>query len=159
MRVQVQLGDLRAEAEGSPEEVMRFVSSFIGKHVPAYGLAQRLVSGPDLAQLVDALQDYIGFSEGEGFYIRPTIRVLSNLDRILLFLAKRKLENLMGRSQRSSASVPELTESLGLNAKTITARLAELTRHGLVQRVERGEYQVTTAGLEELLLRLKTSSK
>ncbi|MEM4297969.1 MAG: hypothetical protein QW815_06350 [Nitrososphaerota archaeon] len=142
LKVLIEMGDLKAEAEGTAEEVLRFVSSFIGQHLPAYSLARRLASGPDLAKLVDALQDFLGYSEGEGLYIKPTARSLSNPQRILLYLAKKRIESLMGLSERGSADVPAL--------------LAELAREGLVQRVERGEYQITMAGLEELLNRLKT---
>lgn len=156
LRIIIQMDELRAEAEGTVEEVLRFVLSFIGQHLPAYSLARRLASGPDLAKLVDALQDYIAYSEGEGLYIKPTSRTLSNPQRILLYLAKKRIEGLMGLSEKNSADVNELAENLGVNAKTITARLAELVREGLVQRVERGEYLVTMTGLEELINRLKT---
>ncbi len=156
LRILIQIGELRAEAEGTVEEVLRFVSSFIGQHLPAYSLARRLASGPDLSKLVDSLQDYIAYSEGEGLYIKPTARILSIPQRTLLFLAKKRIEGLMGLSEKSSAGVVELAEALGVNTKTITARLAELVREGLVQRVERGEYQITMPGLEELINRLKT---
>ncbi len=156
LRVLIEMGELKAEAEGTAEEVLRFVSNFIGQHLPAYSLARRLASGPDLTKLVDALQDYIAYSEGEGLYIKPTARILSNPQRILLYLAKKRIESLMGLSERGSAGVPELVAALGVGGKTVTARLTELARDGLVQRVERGEYQITMAGLEELLNRLKT---
>ncbi|MEM0381927.1 MAG: hypothetical protein QW059_01070 [Nitrososphaerota archaeon] len=159
LRVQLQLGDLKAEAEGSVEEVLRFVSSFIGQHLPAYGLARRLATGPDLINIMDALQMFIGHSEGEGLYIKPAARDLPIPQQILLYLAKRKLENLMALSQKGSVDVSELAEALGLNNKTLTARLTELVRGGLAQRVERGEYQATMAGIEELLNRLKTTAR
>jgi len=158
LKVQLQLGDLRAEAEGTPDEVLRFVSGFISQHLPAYSLARRLVSSPGVEGVIEALHEFVGYSESEGLYLRPTVRVLSNPDRILLFLAMKRLENLLGRSAGGSVPVPQLSESLGLNMKSATARLAELTKHGLVRRVERGEYEITTAGLEELLSRLRTLS-
>jgi len=159
LKIVIELEGLRAEAEGGVEEVLRFVLSFLQQHVPTYGLAHKLASGPDLTQLVDSLQEYIGYSEGEGLFIKPSALQLSVAQQILLFLAKTRLENFMGLSQKSSVSVPELAEALKVGAKTLTARLAELAQSGFVKRVERGEYQVTSSGLNELLARVKTPSQ
>lgn len=157
IRVSVEVGELKAEVEGSAEEVLRFVISFFERHLPAYSLSHRLASAPDLIEALDALQEYLGYSESEGLYFRPTIRVLSNPERILLFLAMKRLENRMGRTQKGSASLHEMAESLGLETKALTARLSELSQEGLIQRMGRGEYQITPTGLEKLLSRVKES--
>lgn len=159
LKIVIQFGELKGEAEGSPEEALRFVLSFLQQHLPSYSLAHRLAAGPDLSQIADALQDYIGYSEGEGLFIRPVARGLPTSQLILLFLVKQKLENLTGLSQKSSVSLPELAEALGVKPKTLTARLTELARLGFVKRVERGEYQITAIGVTELLSRIKPPSQ
>ncbi len=155
VRVIIQMGELKAEAEGHPEDVLRFVSGFVQQHLPAYGLARRLAAAPDVSDLLEALRDYLGYSDSEGVFLRPAARLLPDSQMILLYLAKTRIEHLLGLSERGSVSTPKLGEELGLKARSLTARLAELVRGGLALRVERGEYQVTTSGILALLEKIK----
>jgi predicted transcriptional regulator len=48
-------------------------------------------------------------------------------------------------------SMREISERLGLKEGTSSSRLTELIRKGMVKRLERGDYAITTLGLQELL--------
>lgn len=156
VRVVIEVGELKGEAEGSPEDVLRFVSSFVGQHLPAYGLARRLSAAPDVYEVLETLQEYLGYSESEGVFLKPSARALPDSQLILLYITKIRIENLLGLSEKSSVSTSKMSEELGLKTRSLTARLAELAGQGLVRRVERGEYQVTTPGILTLLERIKS---
>jgi predicted transcriptional regulator len=48
-------------------------------------------------------------------------------------------------------SMREISERLGLKEGTSSSRLTELIRKGMVKRLERGDYAITTLGLQGLL--------
>jgi predicted transcriptional regulator len=59
----------------------------------------------------------------------------------------------MGKRDTSLTSLRELSEGLGLKRGTLTRALSELRKAGLVRRLERGDYEVTQAGLQYLVER------
>jgi predicted transcriptional regulator len=68
-------------------------------------------------------------------------------------LTLRRAEHLMGKRNTSLTNLRELSEGLGLKRGTLTGALSELRKAGLVRRLERGDYEVTQAGLQYLVER------
>jgi len=151
MRLSLQYGDLKAEFEGTPEEVMKLLVRFIEQNIPAYSIARRITLTVDIESLIDALESYVGYSKEDGFFLKPGFQQLPSSDQILLLLATRHLENIWGITQTPTMSMREISEKLGLKEGTSSSRLTELIRKGMVKRLERGDYAITTLGLQELL--------
>jgi hypothetical protein len=151
MRLSLQYGDLKAEFEGTPEEVMKLLVRFIEQNIPAYSIARRITLTVDIESLIDALESYVGYSKEDGFFLKPRFQQLPSSDQILLLLATRHLENIWGIAQTPTMSMREISERLGLKEGTSSSRLTELIRKGMVKRLERGDYAITTLGLQELL--------
>jgi len=156
LHIALMYGELRAEFEGEPEEAMRFLIRFIEDNLPSYSLARRITISVDVERLIAALEEYVGFSREDGFFLRPGFRDLPYSDQILVFLAKRRIEHMWGYSESASMGMKEITEGLGMGKGTSSARLTELLRKGLVKRLERGDYAITTSGLQELIERMGT---
>ncbi|MEM1517558.1 MAG: winged helix-turn-helix transcriptional regulator [Nitrososphaerota archaeon] len=158
MRLSLQYGDLKADFEGTPEEVTKLLIRFLEQNIPTYSIARRITLTVDLESLVDAVETYIGYSKDDGFFLKPGFQQLPSSDQILLLLAKRYLENIWGITQTPAMSMREISEKLGLKEGTSSSRLTELIRKGMVRRLERGDYTITTLGLQELM-KLKKQEK
>jgi predicted transcriptional regulator len=103
--------------------------------------------------MLNSLKDHIIYDDSLGFVLRPTAHALPAPDQVLLFLALRRAEHLMGKRNTSLTNLRELSEGLGLKRGTLTGALSELRKAGLVRRLERGDYEVTQAGLQYLVER------
>lgn len=139
--------------EGDVTSVIRAVHEFVEKVVPAYSLARALSVDVSVPEFLESVRDHVVFDESIGFAFRPTAHSLPAPDQVLLFLALRKVEHLIGRRQTSSTNLRELSEGLGLKRGTLTGALSELRRSGLVRRLERGDYEVTQMGMRYLVER------
>ncbi len=151
MRLSLQYGELKAEFEGTPEEVMTLLIRFIEQQLPSISIARRITLTVDLESLIDAVETYIGYSKEDGFFLKPGFQQLPSSDQILLLLAKRHLENIWGITQTPTMNAREIADKLGLKEGTSSSRLTELLRKGMVRRLERGDYAITTLGLQELM--------
>lgn len=151
MRLSLQYGDLKADFEGTPEEVTKFLIRFLEQNIPTYSIARKITLTVDIESLIDAIETYIGYSKEDGFFLKPGFQQLPSSDQILLLLAKRHLENIWGIAQAPTMSMREISEKLGLKEGTSSSRLTELIRKGMVRRLERGDYTITTLGLQELM--------
>lgn len=155
LHIALSYGELRAEFEGEPGEAVRFLIRFIEDNLPSYSLARRIALSMDVERLISALEEYVGYSEADGFFFKPSFRDLPYSDQILVFLAKRHVEHMWGYAKSPSVGMKEITDELGMGKGTSSARLTELLRKGLVKRLERGDYAITTSGLHDLIERMR----
>jgi DNA-binding transcriptional ArsR family regulator len=153
LRVTIRHGDLELTVEGDVASVIRSFHDFVERVVPAYSLAKSLVANVSLHEMLNSLKDHIIYDDSLGFVLRPTAHALPAPDQVLLFLALRRAEHLMGKRDTSLTNLRELSEGLGLKRGTLTGALSELRKAGLVRRLERGDYEVTQAGLQYLVER------
>jgi DNA-binding transcriptional ArsR family regulator len=153
LRVTIRHGDLELTVEGDVASVISSFHEFVERVVPAYSLAKSLVANVSLHEMLNSLKDHIIYDDSLGFVLRPTAHALPAPDQVLLFLALRRAEHLMGKRDTSLTNLRELSEGLGLKRGTLTGALSELRKAGLVRRLERGDYEVTQAGLQYLVER------
>jgi DNA-binding transcriptional ArsR family regulator len=102
--------------------------------------------------IIQLFKDYIRVTpEGPRVWIED--RRLSDRDVILLQLVAAKASSLSGRGAPDAMSVTEIQGATGLNPKTISSRLSELTKTALVERVGGeggGRYRISTLGVHKL---------
>ncbi len=153
LKVTIRHGDLEITVEGDVASVIRSFHEFVEKVLPAYSLAKSLVADVSLQDLLNSVKDHVIYDDSMGFVFRPTAHGLPAPDQVLLYLALRKAEHLMGKRPSSLTNLRELSEGLGLKRGTLTGALSELRKAGLVRRLERGDYEVTQAGLQYLVER------
>lgn len=136
--------------EGSPEEVIKFLLKFLAEYYPTYELIKKLTITVDLEELLKKLEGIVGFSP-EGAVITIPREKVSNLsirDQIALHLVKNHVGNQLGVIDKASLSAAELLNIIGSRMGAIAGRLSEMVDEGLVERVGRAEYRITTYGLK-----------
>ncbi|MCS7142366.1 MAG: MarR family transcriptional regulator [Aigarchaeota archaeon] len=147
LRLSLSYEGMTTTFEGTPEEVLRSVISFMEKNVTAFSIAKRLVANVDLQELTSSLSEFIGFNNNEGFFFKQKFYSLPVNEQISIFFAKRYLEHYLGRAPSNTSSFKEVVSSLSLKKGTASSALNDLLRKGLVRRHEKGDYSVTLNGL------------
>ena len=156
LKVHVEFGDAKADFEGNPDDVAKAFLTFLNKIHPTFELAQRLTFNPDLAKLSEGLVGILKFTP-EG-----AILVFTELpadEAIILSLVGVYVGSRLGRVTNDAMSANGLSKMTGKALKTISNQLAWMVDYGLVERVGRGEYRITSIGImrsEKILQELKT---
>ncbi|MEM2341912.1 MAG: hypothetical protein QXX94_03170 [Candidatus Bathyarchaeia archaeon] len=155
----VKYKDIEAKFTGSPEDVIRAFFGFMSKVLPAYDFASNLILTVDLEDLLKRIKGLIAFTPEGPVITIPRERLGGDRNVIILNLIKAYVGYKTGRLEKDSLSMSEIMALTGGKSGTIAARLSELTDIGLVERVGRGEYRITTLGvkffLEEVLPKIK----
>ncbi|MGP3667369.1 MAG: hypothetical protein ACKD6N_00715 [Candidatus Bathyarchaeota archaeon] len=154
IRVYLECGELKLSFEGSVEDVTRALMEFLSKHYPSYSLIKNLVISVDFEELLKKIEGIIGISSEGVFLLIPKeklVKQLSLRERILLHLLKAYIGYELKVSDKLSLSVDELLRITGSGTGALAGRLSELSDDGLIERIGRGEYKVTTLGLKHLM--------
>jgi len=152
LSISVSYGDAKVEFSGSPEVVMRSLHEFIAKVVPNLDLARMITVNYSLNDLLQSFKEYIRITpEGPRVWLQE--RRLADKDVILLQLVAAYAAGLSGGRGPDAMGVSEIQAATGLNPKTISSRLSELTKLGQVERSGSeggGRYRITTTGIHLL---------
>ena len=152
LSVSVSYGDSRVEFAGSPEVVMRSLHEFISKVIPNMDLARMITVNHSLNDLIHMFKEYVRITP-EGPRVWAQDRKLSDRDVILLQLVASRISSLSGTAVQDALGVGEIESATGLNPKTISSRLSELTKAARVERVASeggGKYRIATMGVDRL---------
>jgi predicted transcriptional regulator len=148
IKVQIDANGMHYEAGGSVEEIMPQVIQFLSQVVPTYNLARKLIYVPDLARLTDKISDVAKMtSTGKPLLTRADLAA-DRAVSIVLFMAH--LLGKLGKRDNESLSVEEISDAVGKASKTIRNAIVQLQKLGLIERVERGNYCITTKGVMQL---------
>jgi DNA-binding transcriptional ArsR family regulator len=146
VRVKVSFEGCECEFSGDAEQVLRSLIKFISDVYPAFSLVKNLTLSLDLEEVSKGLRDLVA--------VHPEPTVLTDMKKLtiyegcLLVLIVKYLAYLFGKSDKPSLSLEEVSGRLGKSKSSISARLSELQNSYLVEKVERGEYRVTSKGLK-----------
>ena len=152
LTVSVSFGDIRAEFTGSPEAVLSSVNSFLAKEIPEFSLARKLYLNFSVKELVENFQQHIRITPEGARVWNSAEKKYSDKELIALQLVAQRI------ASDTSGGVPSLTlaslqESTSLNPKSLSSRLSELAKVGLVIRenAEDGtRFRITTQGIDWL---------
>jgi len=158
LEVTIRYGSMEKKISGVPEDVAKAVLSFLTSIIPQLELASRLVLSADLTKIAEACVGVIAITP-EGVVVTVSTEGLSDRELLLLHLAEQKIAEMTGKSQSDSVQVSDLTAATKRSSGTVAGRLSELCTESLVERKGKGEYRVTTLGLqlfqEQVLSKLK----
>lgn len=160
LKVRVEIGDVKAEFEGSVEEVFKAFTSFLAKTYPALEVVQRIIFTPDLAQIAESLGSFVQITP-EGPILLDG-RELPASDAITLVLLAAYAGNRLNKLQKDSLSVMEINRITGKAHKTVANQIPWMLDGGIIERVGKGEYRVTSRGIkqgENILAALRSSRK
>jgi hypothetical protein len=151
LRVSLSYGELKADFSGSPESVLRSMDDFVSKHIPSFNLAKMLSLNFSTTELVESFKDYVRITP-EGPWIVSKAE-LSDKELVAAQLVAQKIAFETGNAPSVSASMARLLEVTGLNPKSLSSRLSELSKAGQIIR-ESSEggtlFRISTQGISWL---------
>jgi len=128
------------------------------KVIPELDLASQLTLSVDVNDLAQACQGVLAVTP-EGMVITVPTENLADRELVLLHLAKARIAQMLGKSEKDLVQSAELIAATKKTAGTVAGRLSELCGESLAERKGKGEYRVTTLGLhvfrEQILPKLK----
>ena len=159
LQLSIKYKDMEVRFTGSPGDVMRSFLKFMSKVLPAFDLASELTLTVDLEHLLKSVTGIVAFTPEGPVITLPRDKMGGERNAIILHLLKAYIGYKTGRVDRDSLSTAEILSLTGGKAGTVAARLSELTSLGWVERIGRGEYRITTLGInafiQDILPRIK----
>ena len=76
---------------------------------------------------------------------------LSQAEVIACYLIGKFFSKKLNLSETETANASEISKELGLPQKVVNARLNDLRKAGIVERVKRGEYKISVIKLEDFV--------
>jgi hypothetical protein len=159
LEVIIKYGTLEKKIAGQPDQVAQEVLSFLNKAIPQLELASRLSLSVDIKELGKACEGILAVTP-EGVVVTAPIDQLADRELLLLHLAKARIAQMLGKSDKDLVQSADLIAATKKTAGTVAGRLSELCGESLAERKGKGEYRVTTLGLhlfrEQVLPKLKS---
>jgi len=151
--VTVTLGDVRVEFSGKAELVATQVDEFLHKQIPTIDLARRIYLNYSTKELVEKFEKVIKITpEGPRVWLEGGR--LSDKEKVALQLVAAKIGHQTAKSPSELLLISEIQQSTNLNPKSVSSRLSELVKGGLVERVQTDQgvkYRITTQGISWLI--------
>jgi hypothetical protein len=158
LEVIIKYGTLEKKITGQPNQVAQEVLSFLNKAIPQLELASHLSLSVDVNELAKACEGILAVTP-EGVVVTVPIDQLADRELLLLHLAKARIAQMLGKSDKDLVQSADLIVATKKSAGTVAGRLSELCGESLAERKGKGEYRVTTLGLhlfrEQVLPKLK----
>lgn len=158
LEVIIKYGTLEKKISGPPHQVAEEVFSFLTKAIPELELASHLALSIDLNELAKACEGVLAVTP-EGVVVIVPVEDLADRELVLLHLAKARIAQMLGKSEKDYVQSAELIAATKKTAGTVAGRLSELCAESLAERKGKGEYRATTLGLhifrEQVLRKLK----
>jgi Mn-dependent DtxR family transcriptional regulator len=148
VKVQVEYNGLKHTVEGSVEEAIREIVSFLSKVCPTYDVASKIIYAPDYTEILNDLSEIVNLTpNGELILLK---QIPSTDEAIGVLLLTVEVAYKLGKRYSNALSAEELTKILGKAEKTIRNTIAEMIKAGLIERIEKGMYHITTVGIKEV---------
>lgn len=149
VKVHIEHGESSIQLEGSPEEVTKALIQFFTKAFPSLDLVRKLTLSTEWEALLKQLDKILAFAPEGAVILVPREKQskLSIRDLIALHLVKVATGHVLGKLQKDSLSVDELLSAIGGRIGATAGRLSEMVDEGVVARIGRGEYKITTLGI------------
>ncbi len=132
---------------GNPESIIRGLLSFFSKVYPQVDLVSKLTLTVDTEQLLRECEGALAITP-EGVVVTGTTTALTDKELILLHLARAYLAHIVGKSSKDSMLIGDVINAIRKPAGTIAGRLSEMSLEEHVARIGKGEYKITTFGLD-----------
>ncbi|MEM2341913.1 MAG: hypothetical protein QXX94_03175 [Candidatus Bathyarchaeia archaeon] len=159
VKVHLEFNDIKADFEGDSDQVFESVLRFLSQINPNIEVLRRIIYTPDIVKLMNSIAGLVEITPGG-----PTITPSANLptkSSICLVLLGAYIGNKIGKMQKDTLSVNEISMLIGKARKTVSNEIPNLVESGLVEKVSEGEYRITQLGIrrtEELVKSIKQGS-
>lgn len=152
LNVVISYDGIKAEFSGDPQTVLISINDFLAKNIPNINLASRIAVNYSVNNLVEMFCDYVKLTP-EGPRVWKGEQKLSDKEIVGLQLVAAKINNEIGKTQASSLSLADVRLATGLNPKSISSRISEMSKWGYIDKesTEQGvRYKITTQGINWL---------
>lgn len=147
VRVHIEYGDLKADFEGSADEVFKEVIKLLSHGIPAIETVSRLTYNVDFFKLMNDLAGIVTIIP-DGPTLPPDLE-LSAHEAIGLCLLGAHIGAKLGKLNKDFMSIEELAIFTRKAEKTIRNAIPTMVKLGFIERTEEGEYRITTLGTKE----------
>jgi hypothetical protein len=158
IEVVIRYRDIEKTIRGSPEDVFRDVFQFLSETIPALEVVSKITLTVNFADFLKEAAGVFAITP-EGVVVLTPPEALTDRELVLLYLVRAKVAFETGRSDKETLLASDLISLTGKGSGTVAGRLSELSGEGLVERIGKGEYRVTTFGLhrfqQDILPKLK----
>lgn len=142
-------GDLETKFSGNVDDVISGLFKFLSDIYPTYKTLSRITVTVDVEALLRDLEGVVAVTpEGVVLLKPPEGLTLIDRDLIGLHLIRIYVGQKLGLLERDSVSLADLLKFTGGKQGPIAGRLSEMVNEGLVERLGRGEYRITTLGVK-----------
>ena len=150
VEVRIRYKNHELEVKGEPGAVVNQMLQFFSKVLPQLELLSQLTLSIDIQRLLEACVNILSVTP-EGVVVRVDTSALKDQERIMLHLVKKRLGFMIGRVDRDTMTTSEIVSATSGKAGTVAGRLSELVSEDLAERASKGEYRITTLGLDHFI--------
>lgn len=152
VNVTVSVGDVKVQFSGAAESVLQSVSAFLSKQVPGLDLAKRISLNFAVTELVENYSSFVKITPEGPRVIPDTDAKLSDREVIALQLLASRIAKELGKLSTDGLQVSEIHAFTALKPKSVSSRISEFVKAGLVVRDESDStrYRITTSGIHWL---------
>jgi hypothetical protein len=147
IEVKIKYKDVEKTISGNAEQVIRELLSFFSKIIPQIELLSQIALTVDINEFLSACKGIFAVTP-EGTVITARTDNLTEKENIMLHLVKAKFGFITKTHEKDSIVIGDLISATKSSAGTVAGRLSEMCSEGLVERVGKGEYRITTYGLD-----------
>ncbi len=147
VELRLRFGEHTLEIAGDPDTIVREVLRFFSKVYPQLELLSKLTLTIDLEELMKASVGILALAH-EGVVITANTETLKDQECILVQLVRSKLAFTLSGREKDTMMTDEIASSINGKPGTVAGRLSELVSSNLIERVGKGEYRITTMGLD-----------
>jgi hypothetical protein len=159
LEVVIRYRNVEKTIRGKPEEVFRGVFQFLSETIPALDVVSRITLTVNFADFLKEVAGVFAVTP-EGVVVLKPLEALTDRELVMLHLIRAKVSFETGKSEKETLLASDLISFTGKGSGTVAGRLSELSGEGLVERIGKGEYRVTTFGLhrfrQDMLPKLKS---
>jgi len=159
IHLNLEYGELKASFEGDVEEVFEALTRFLTNTIPTFNVAQKILYTADLTSLINSLEGLLVITS-DGKIVLEDTKIPVN-SAVCIGLTGAYIAKKIGKMEDDSLSPIELGQIIGKATKTVRNELPNLIKNGLIERVEKGKYRITSVGLrtteKEILPSLRRS--
>ncbi|MBS7623072.1 hypothetical protein KEJ39_05285 [Candidatus Bathyarchaeota archaeon] len=130
--------------------MVREVISFITENIPRLEFVSKLTLTVDEEKFLESCSNIMKLTP-EGVVVTASVDQLTDRELILLHLSRAHFGYITKKLDSERALIGELIAYTKKPAGTIAGRISEMSAEGLVERVGKGEYRITTYGLDSFI--------
>lgn len=144
LRVQVEYGQMKANFEGTADEVFEATLRFLTQVCPNLEIVQNIAYAPDLVKISKELAGLLKVT-ADGLIM--SVQDLPASKMICLALLGAYAGDKLGKLGKDTLSSNDLAVVTGKARKTVMNEMPQLVEKGYVERTSEGEYLMTTLGI------------